>query len=304
MDLPKLWNKIDALLFPSIPGQYRTLSLWQYLLFASLGVVIFSFIGLFLPAAGFIGYDWVYNFSTGRRGLYLAYYPPWVVYLPYLTWPGLIGFTFTGLALALYQRRASPLVMAIAFLTFPVVWVVFLGQIEGVILFGLTGLPWLVPLATIKPQVSYLAFLARKEYLLALLVWLVISIVVWGLWPLDIIQISIFSSLGEPHDIHLWPWSLPVVIILLWLSRGDMDLLMLAGTFILPYLHPYHYFLVVPALARVEKNVAVLAAIVSWLPLLANWLGPWTWFLGHLFPLLLWAGIYAKRRTVLFTWQI
>lgn len=296
MKLPELWRRIDSALFPDIPDQNRSLPLWQYLLFVLAGVAVFSFIGSFLPATGFWGYDWIYYFSTGEREPGLAYYPPWVTYLRYLPWPVLIGLTFTGLALALYQRRASPLVMVVAFVTLPVLWVVFLGQIEGLVLLGLTGLPWLVPLAVIKPQVAYFAFLARKQYFLALLVWFAISIAIWGLWPFDMLKISAFT--GMPHDINLWPWSLPLVIILLWLSRGDIDLLMLAGTFLLPYLHPYHYFVVVPALARVEKWVAVLAAAISWLPLLANWLGPRAWFLGHLFPLLLWLNLYAKRRAL------
>ena len=73
-------------------------------------------------------------------------------------------------------------------------------------------------------------------------------------------------------------------------------MLMLAGTFALPYLHSYHYILVTPALARVAKPLAVAAAVISWLPLLANWYGPWAWFLGHLFPVLLWVSLYQRRR--------
>ncbi len=294
----KLWHQLHALVFPSVPDEGRTLPWWQYLLFAAIGIPVFAFVGSFLPANGFIGYDWVHYFSTGQRLFGMGYYAPWVTFLPYLTWPGLIGVTFTGLALALYQRRASLLVMALAFFTLPVVWIVFLGQVEGVLLFGVTGLPWLMPLVTLKPQVSWLACLARKQYLAGLVIWLLISVIIWGLWPLDMQDINTFVAWREPHDINLWPWSLPVVLVLFWFSRGDMDLLMLAGTFILPYLHPYHYFLVVPALARVDKRVAVLLTPISWLPLLANWLGPWAWFLGHLFPAILWIALYARRRAL------
>jgi hypothetical protein len=296
---PSLWQKIDTTLFPELSPPNRPLAWWQYLLFVSIGMAVFSFVGSFLPPTGLIGYDWLNFFSVNERSYGSSYYPPWVNYVSYLTWPGLIGLTFTGLALSLYQRRASLLVIVIAFLTLPTMWIIFLGQIEGLIVFGLTGLPWLTPFVTIKPQVGYLAFLASKRNLIGLFIWLIISMAIWGLWPLDMLTINNFTILQEPHDISLWPWSLPLVAILLWLSRGDEDMLMLAGTFALPYLHSYHYFVVLPALARVGRWVAVLAVVISWLPLLANWFGPWAWQLGHLFPIILWFGLYFKRRTFL-----
>jgi len=299
VNLPILWQRIDSVLFPAIPDQNRSVPLRQYFLLALMGGIVFSVIASFLPATGVLGYDWVYYFSLGKRGHGLDYYPPWITYVRYLTWPGLIGITFTGLALALYQRRASLLVMGLAFFSMPLWWVVFLGQIDGLALFGLTNLPWFMPLVTIKPQVGYLACLARKQYLVGLLVWLIISIGIWGLWPLDLLRIQTYVAWQEPNDISLWPWSIPVVVALLWLSRGDMDMLMLAGTFVMPYLHPYHYLLVMPALARIEKWVAVVAIVLSWLPLLANWLGPAAWYSGHLFPMVLWVALYLNRRKLL-----
>lgn len=290
------WRKIDTLLFPHVPNQNRPLSWRDYALFIGLGVPFFALIGLFVPANGVVGFDWYYYFSTGERVYALSYYPPWVTYVSYLTWPGLVGITFSGLALALYQRRASPLVLVLTFLTFPALWVAFLGQIEGVVVFGLTGLPWLAPLITIKPQVGYLAFLARKQHLVVLLGWLALSVLIWGVWPLDMLTIGNFTAWQEPHDISLFPWSLPLVLVLLWFSRGDEDLLMLAGIFMLPYVHSYHYFVVLPALARINQGLAILIIIVSWLPLLANWFGPWCWHLGHLVPAMLWVSLYLKQR--------
>ncbi|MCK6625042.1 MAG: hypothetical protein L6R45_07680 [Anaerolineae bacterium] len=288
----ELWRKIDATFFPEQPQPKRSMPIWQYLLFIVVGMVVFSFLGSLLPPVGLIGYDWVNFFSTPVQEEGLSYYPPWVEYVSYLTWPLLIG----GLALGLYQRRASLLAMSLAFFTLPALWLVFLGQIEGLIVFGLTGMPWLAPLVTIKPQVGYLAFLARKKDLVVLLIWLALTTAIWGLWPLDMLTISNFTAWEEPHDISIWPWSLPLVIILLWLSRGDEDMLMLAGVFALPYLHSYHYFVVLPAMARLTWWVAILAAVVSWLPLLANWFGPWAWQLGHLFPMILWVSLYLQRQ--------
>jgi hypothetical protein len=44
-------------------------------------------------------------------------------------------------------------------------WTLFLGQLDGIALLGLIGMPWLVPLALVKPHVTIFAFAARKTYL-------------------------------------------------------------------------------------------------------------------------------------------
>lgn len=303
LNWPVLWYKIETTLFPKVPTPKRSMIWWQYLLFVVIGTAVFSFVASFLPAKGLIGFDWVNFFSTSEQEYGLSYYPPWIKYVSYLTWPGLLGLTFTGLALSLYQRRASLLAMGLAFFTLPTLWIIFLGQVDGLIVFGLTGMPWLVPFVTIKPQVGYMAYLARKNYFIVLIIWLAISVAIWGLWPLKMLTISNFIVLKEPHDVSLWPWSLPLVLVMLWFSRGDEDMLMLAGTFALPYLHSYHYFVVLPAMARLTNWVVVLAIVVSWLPMLANWLGPWAWQLSHLFPLLLWFNLYLQRRTLMHAGQ-
>lgn len=292
---PSFWQRLECALFPPMPNPMRHLALRDYLIFALPSIAICGLAGMWLSPEGLMGYDWRHYFSLGQRTYGTSYYPPWIVLVAYLGWPVLVGLTLSGLALALYQRRSALIAAVSACLTLPVFWVLFLGQVDGIALFGLTGLPWLIPLATIKPQVSYLACLAHKRYLLALIVWLVISFVIWGLWPLDMLDIAEFSAWQQPHDIHLWPYSLPFVLAMLWLSRGDADMLMLAGTFAMPYLHPYHYLLVVPALARVGQRTAVLACVVSWLPLLANWYGDACWYLGHLFPLMLWGNLLMQR---------
>ncbi len=59
---------------------------------------------------------------------------------------------------------------------------------------------------------------------------------------------ELYEGATQPQNISLWSWSIPLALILLWLSRGDMDMLMLAGTFVTPHLIPYSY-VVVPAIA-------------------------------------------------------
>jgi len=297
------WQRLERTIFPPAPDLIRRLTLRDYLMFAVPSIAVCGVVGIWIAPEGLMGYDWRHYFSLGQRIYGTSYYPPWIILVAYLGWPILVGLTLSGLALALYQRRSTPITAVSACLTLPVFWVLFLGQVDGVALFGLTGLPWLMPLATIKPQVSYLACLASKRYFWALIVWLAISMAIWGLWPLDILGIAEFSAWQQPHDINLWPWSLPIVLVMLWLSRGDIDMLMLAGTFAMPYLHPYHYLLVVPALARVGQRVAVLTGALSWLPVLSNWYGDGYWYLAHLFPVILWGSLFIKRWHFAGSWR-
>ena len=54
---------------------------------------------------------------------------------------------------------------------------------------------------------------------------------------------------------------------MLWLGRGDEDMLMAAGSFITPHVFPYHFALIMPAIARMSKFWAILTWLVSFSPL-------------------------------------
>lgn len=294
----RLWRAGETWLFPPSRYSIRDLAWWQYLFIVAGSTLAFSVIGFVTEAGGFIGYDWRYAFSRGQLE---PYYPPWIVYLKWVTWPGLIGLNCAGLFVGLYQRRASLLVTVAAFFSFPLLWVLFLGQVDGIVLLGLTGLPWLTPLATLKPQVSAFAFLASKRWFMVFSLWILLTILIWGFWPLDMLQHNahweeIFGKniSAQPQNISLWPWTIPLALIMLWLSRGDMDMLMLAGAIVTPHLIPYSYIVVLPAIARVEKWLALVLAALTWLPLSANWVGNWGWYLGHVFTLMLWIALYRR----------
>jgi len=290
-------QQLDRFLFPPPTAIVPPRRTREQLALVAVGLILFSAIGMILRPGGFVGFDWTYYFSLGVERTGLEYYAPWVVMVRLLSWPGLIGATFTGLALALYQRRASLLAGAASFLTLPVLWVVFLGQIDGLVVMGLSGLPWLVPLATIKPSAGYFAFLADRKRLLTLIGWVGLSSLVWGFWPRHLLSIAGYAGQPDPTNISLWPWSAPVGLAMLYASRGDPDMLMLAGTMLLPYQHTYNNIVIVPAMARVPRRVALLAAAISWLPLVSNWLGPAWWYCAHLFPLLLWLSLFLGRRS-------
>ena len=241
-----------------------------------------------------IGFDWIHFYG---KGMVPSFYPPWVsLIITTLTWSTLIGITLAGFTLAVLKRAVHPLSVAVAFFSLPLLWTLFLGQLEGIVLVGLLGIPWLVPLVLVKPQVSIFAFAAKRNYLLVLIIFLLLSLVIWGWWPLRTLNVEFFYEEGRyPQNIGLGLWGLPFALVALWFSRGDMDMLMLAGTFLLPHLIPYNLLPIVPVIARLKPWVAALAVLLSWLPMLANWIGPIGWWFGWLFVLFCWTCLAVKR---------
>jgi hypothetical protein len=127
--------------------------------------------------------------------------------------------------------------------------------------------------------------------------WLLISFLIWGFWPLTWLPLLTNQwSVEWPQDIALFPWGLLIALPLMWFSRGDEDLLMAAGSFATPHLFPYHFIVLMPALARMRIPMMLLTWFISWTPLLSNWLGPWAWHFGNLMSVCFWAGIYFNRK--------
>jgi hypothetical protein len=291
--LLKIWHLLDFL-FPERPVFVRKLPVWQSLLIFAGLTALFSLVGSFLPANGFIGFDWVNFFSIHRI---TSFHPPWTIFaVAPLTWPLLIGLTLSSVTFATILRSNHPLSAAAAILCLPVLWTVFLGQLEGLVLLGLLGLPWLTPLALIKPQVSFFAFGARRSYLIALVLVIGVSLLIWGPWPLRMLSVESYYAEGRyPQNIALGWWGLPLTLATAWFSRGDLDMLMLSGAFTTPHLIPYNLLPLTPALARLRPRAALLGCFFSWLPLSANYIGPFGWWLGWFFVAWLWLNLAAQR---------
>jgi hypothetical protein len=262
------------------------------LLFAGCAVV-FTAVGFFIPADGFIAFDWVHVFAPGKLP---PFYPPWARYVSCLTWPLLIGLSLAGIAIATLKRSVHPLSLIAVFFSLPVLWTVFLGQLEGLVVLGLLALPWLTPLALLKPQISVFAFGAKRSWLAAFFLWLVISVLLWGFWPERMFDVNSYYAEGRyVQDIAIGWIGIVIALPLFWFSRGDMDMLMIAGAFMTPHLIPYSMLPFAPAVARLKPLPAFAACIISWLPFSANWLGPAGWWLGWLYVLWLWSCLAWER---------
>ncbi|MFZ3080273.1 MAG: hypothetical protein WA109_11350 [Bellilinea sp.] len=223
---------------------------------------------------------------------------PWTpVILKFLNWPLVVAITLFAIIYRAFRYNRSPWPIALAVLSLPTMWVLYLGNLDGLVLAGLLLLPWGVPLAAMKPQLAAFALLAKKSSIVAGVVWGLISLAIWGLWPLNFMNTLTPDWRVEwVQDISLFPWGIFIALPLLWLSRGDEDLLMAAGSFVTPHLFPYHFILLMPSLARMNPIWMVVTWFVSWTPLLANWVGPIGWRMGNVLAACIWLGIYFGKR--------
>ena len=267
--------------------------LQQATLFLGLSIVFLG-MGYLIPANGFVAFDWVRIFS---HGYFPPFYPPWgELTTRWLTWPLLFSVSMASIVLSIVKRSKHVVSSLAAFLALPAFWTIFLGQLEGLVALGLLGLPWLVPLALLKPQVSVFALGAKRSYLVAGVLWLAISLAIWGFWPARMFAVNSYFAEGRyVQDIAIGAAGLFVALPMFWFSRGDMDMLMLSGAFVTLHLIPYNMLPFTFAIARLKPRPAVIACLLSWLPFSANWLGRWGWWLGWLFVIWLWACLAASR---------
>jgi hypothetical protein len=250
---------------------------------------------LFATALIPVGFDWKHYFG-------IKVLPPF--WLPW-TWPildfispqALSSAAILGTALRIYQLRGSMWRLPLAILSLPMLWVLFKSDVDGLALVGLVTLPYGVPLLLLKPQLGAFALLASRRNFLAGAIWGLISVLIWGFWFTRLQLVGGAQwHLDWPQDISLFPWGILIALPLLWLGRGDEDMLMAAGSFVTPHLFPYHFVLVMPAVVRMSLPWAILCWAMSFTPLLANWYGPLAWHFGNLFGLCLWLGLYIAKR--------
>lgn len=242
-----------------------------------------------------IGFDWISYF--GAKVL-PQFWMPWTwPLLDFMTPQLLSAAVILGAILRIRQRHGSMWRLPLVALSLPALWILLKSDVDGLALLGLVTLPLGVPFLLLKPQISAFALLANRRNFLAGAVWGVITVFIWGLW---FTRLQLVGSeqwrLDWPQDISLFPWGAIIALPLMWLGRGDEDMLMAAGSFVTPHLFPYHFILVMPAVARLSWPWAIFCWAMSFTPLLANWYGPLAWHFGNVFALCLWLGLYLQKR--------
>ena len=331
----------------------RQIGIWVVM-----GIVI-AIVAVFLPQ----GFDYVHVFSVHAVPVFFV---PWTDGLLYLlSWPILVSLTIMSLVVAIHHYGGPKWLLILAIFSLPTIWVLLLGALEGITLWGILLLsyavpvnlldrlhlrnrrwwitlglfiaataiaaailirdqgpnyhfanstvlgsqpqigvalalllPWVVPLVLLRPQLAAFALLARRSWLIVGVLWILLSIIVWGIWPPALLlKVTPDLKAAQPQNVSLFPWSLLFALPMLWWSRRDPDMLMAAGSFIAPSVIPYYYMILLPSLARLPVGYALLCWASSFLPLTANYFGPSWWLTANVFPLLIWLGLWWQRQT-------
>jgi hypothetical protein len=233
-----------------------------------------------LTNAPFPGFDWVVSFSQRINDVD---YPPWVCLMlrPLTALPprtGLViiqGLALSSVSLLTYRiaRRTFPdnrlpaVIGVILVLASPYPWMLFwTGQIEAVVIIGMMAMPFSIPLLFAKPNLGpWVVFRSRRDILWTI-GFVLVSFVIWGLWPVDQFHNMV---IGRTHHVAAIGWrnlhpSIGLLGILLFLlTDRDQWRLMAAGSLIMPYVMPYHYFMLLPSIGRVGGWRQVLLWLVS-----------------------------------------
>jgi hypothetical protein len=257
---------------------------WRALLVIIIGTLLIR------PLIGqieFLGHDWMVSFSLQQWGSFPhdpndIFYPPWVhnyMLLPFSGLDARLGLAYvnacTLVCLAVLTYRNSRLthpeplyfgfisingIFSVLFalcnpITLALVW---LGQIEFTILLGLVLMSWGVPLLLGKYNLGMWAILSSRRNMLFAAIWIGISLIIWGPWPITILQaILAQQSAGIIQHPNLmgWQYMHPILLLIggllmLFTNREPLRLIV-AGMLISPYTMPYHYVLVLPLIGRV-----------------------------------------------------
>src|SRR5262249_41802163 len=147
--------------------------------------------------------------------------------------------------------------VVLAILSPPVLMLLWDGQIDGVALLGFLALPWGIPLLIAKPTITIFALLARPRWVVWAGAFLALSFLVWGWWPAQVLA-TLDGRNQHPMamgwQVLGWPIAVLGLVLLFFTPRSDPLRLMAAGSFLLPYLMPYQYVCLLPALGRLEAR--------------------------------------------------
>lgn len=293
--------------FPATPD-------WRALLAIIVGTVLYV---VPLSRMGFLGMDWLVYFTVEQFGSIVQrpnpVYPPWVIPVmlrPLTTLPPYVGLailnaitlsTLTVLTFR-YARHAHPenrlpaLTGVLLAILNPLPWMVFwLGQVDMLTLLGLVAMPFGMPLLLAKLNIGAWAVLGSRRDMLWAVGWGILSLLIWGLWPLTSLQYSVPADASNPHPSLMgWQTMTPLILVvgllLLLLSNRDPLRLIAAGMFISPYVMPYHFLVLLPALGRLTPFKQIVLWPLTIVLVFATAVDDKTIkLMAYGFPLLIWA---------------
>ena len=232
---------------------------WRQVGAIFLGGVLLAPLVYYLPL---LGHDWLKVFYAGE----IAMYPPWVglIFSPFRLLPWRISLalinslTLAGVAVITACQSKRVLwdglqAAALALLTPSLWYLLWDGQIDGLILIGMLFLPWSIPIVLLRPQIIGWMLLSRRRWTIWAALWLGVSFVLWKNW----FGVALLRSRGSIlHPTAMgWAtlgWPILLLGIGMLLTAGGNPWRILAGAFVAsPYVQPYHIIMLLPALGRV-----------------------------------------------------
>lgn len=251
-----------------------------------------------------LGHDWQVCFGATGSVLTtetdcLNQYPPWTywILLPWTILPWRVGLSFQlgmllmGVAITTAQsafRYGEAVVLAL--LTPPIFWLLWLGQIEGLAMWGLMFLPFGILWALTKPNITVWVLFARRQWLVLAAVVGVVSVLIWGWWPGVLLEARRWCP-QHPAAMGWAAMGWPVFLLGLVLfpfSGPDPLRLMASGVLLTPFFMPYHYVMLLPALGKVRGLRRWILWLLVWTTAAVVAFGGWTKYLALSFPVAVW----------------
>jgi hypothetical protein len=124
----------------------------------------------------------------------------------------------------------------------------FNGQTDAIVLASILLPAGFDLLLFWKPQVIAQAFWVRvrwrpKTYIISGICILLLSLWIWGLWPIEILHFAQVNLINGNWNITLWPYSIPIGMGLLYLSivKNDVGFGLMASPLLFPYVNGASY---------------------------------------------------------------
>ena len=248
-------------------------------------LLIFLFY-VFLPQ---VPNDWSTAFYVAAETPFEPYqvplynYPPWLALI-------LAPFSFFSLrfsqalnafaalyfvSLLVVRSKGTVFSLIITFTSFPFFALLGNASVDWVVAAGFVfASVWAVPLVLAKPQTGFLVLFIwfkrstnKKQFLLAGFLFFLVTLLIWGLWPLDawrnIQEISVMKRVNS----SFFPWSIPVGLYLLYYAwKNDDELAAVGATLcVSPYFAPQSLIVGFAILAARYRKVALVVSILLWI---------------------------------------
>jgi len=251
-----------------------------------------------------LGWDWQVCFEArdsilAPAGNCYDQYPPWTYWIlrPWTMLPWRVGLAFQ-LGMLLMTVAVSTIQGAyryveaafLALLTPPVWMLMWLGQIDGLAMWGLMFFPLGILWALTKPNITVWAILARRQWVVWAALLGIASVLIWGWWP-DRLWIARGMCYSHPAVMGWrnlgWP-VLALGLLLFPFSGRDPLRLMASGALLMPLLLPYHFIMLLPAIGKVRGWRRWLLWLLAWTTAAVPAIGGVAKYIALSFPVAVW----------------